>query len=153
MIYRLRLKRGVHTSAGNLILMDDKLSFDTHLIKDTAPPRYGEREADPSTSASGNQSAPPPYSLEQTCPPVGGKVPTEPFVTISQLKAHLGLLRAFKELKNRVTDLEANRDVRDKVPPLARELEPQQRWIWFLELALERYVLCNPPAYPVLAHF
>jgi hypothetical protein len=59
-------------------------------------------------------------------------------VTISQLKAHLRLLRGFKELKNRVTDLEANQDVRNKVPPLAQELEPQQRWTWFLELALER---------------
>ena len=130
--------------------MDGKLLFDTHPTKNAPPPRYGEYEAGPSTGASGNQSTPPPH-LEQICLPVGGKVPKEPFVTIPQLKAHLGLLKAFRELKNRVTYLEANQDVRDKVPLLAQELGPQQRWTWFLELALERYVLCNPTAYPVLA--
>jgi hypothetical protein len=41
-------------------------------------------------------------------------------------------------LRNRVTDLEANPEVRDKLPPLAQELEPPERWTWFLELALER---------------
>ena len=89
--------------------------------------------------------APPPYYLGVSFP-VGGKVPNNSFVTAPQLKAHLGLLRAFRELKNRVTDLEANQDVRDKLPSLAQELGPQDRWTWFLELALERCVLCNPRA-------
>ena len=75
--------------------------------------------------------------------PVGGKVPKESFVTVSQLKTHLGLLRAFRELKDRVVDLEANNDVRDKLPPMAQELGPQERWTWFLELALERSSLPN----------
>ena len=77
---------------------------------------------------------------------MGGKIPTHPFVSITQLKAHLGLLRAFRELKSRVTDLEANQDVRNKLPSLAQELEPQDRWTWFLELALERSVLRKPRA-------
>jgi len=112
-----------------------------------------ERDAGPSTSVLGNRSASPPYYLGEIRIPVGRRVPKKPFVSISQLKAHLGLLKAFRELKNRVTDLEANQDVRDKLPSLARMLEPQQRWIWFLELALERCILRNPSGYPVLADF
>jgi len=73
-------------------------------------------------------------------------IPKDPFVTVSQLKTHLGLLRAFKELKNRVTGLEAHRDTREKFPPLAQELEPQERWTRFLELAPERCTPCNPSA-------
>ena len=107
----------------------------THPTQNTAP----------HTSVLGNQSASPPYYLEQIRIPVGGRIPKKPFVAISQLKAHLGLLRGFRELKNRVTDLQANQGVRDKLPLLARELGPQQRWIWFLELALERCILRNPP--------
>lgn len=129
---------GIRPSDDNLIIMDGKLFFDTFLNKDTAPPQYTVREAGPSTSTSDGHSAPPPYYLEQIRFPVGGKVPEDPLVTAPQLKTHLGLLKAFRELKGRVTDLEANRDVRDKLPPLAQELGPQERWTWFLELALER---------------
>lgn len=121
--------------------MDGKLFFDTYLKKDTSPPRYNEHEAGPSTSTSDNHSAPPPYYFAQIRFPVGGVVPEEPFVTIPQLKAHLGLLRAFRELNNRITDLEASQDLRAKLPSLAQELRPQERWIWFLELALERFIL------------
>jgi len=121
--------------------MNGKLFFDTYL---RSPPRYTAHGAGPSTSASDDQPAPPPYYLEEVRFPVGGKVPKNSFVTVPQLKAHLGLLRAFRELKDRVTDLEANQDVRDKLPPLAQELGPEDRWTWFLELALERCVLRNP---------
>lgn len=127
--------------------MDGKLFFDTYVTKTAPPPQHGEHEARPSTSTSGGQFTLPPRYLERIRFPVGGKTPKGPFVTISQLKAHLGLLRAFRELKNRVTDLETNRDTRDKLSLLARELEPQQRWVWFLELALER---CIPVTLPTI---
>lgn len=122
--------------------MDGKLFFDT-LTKTAAPLQHREHEAGQFANTLGSQSTLPPRYLERTRFPVGGKTPKGPFATISQLKAHLGLLRAFRELKNRVTDLEANRDAHDKLPLLARELDPQQRWVWFLELALERCVLCD----------
>ena len=126
--------------------MDGRLPFDTRLTsKDTAPPQYNTHELG-HTSTSDDNSAPPPYHLEQIQLPVGGMVPKEPFVTVSQLKTHLGLLRAFKELKDRVTDLETHKDVRNKLPPLAQELGPQERRTWFLELALERRVLCHSSA-------
>ena len=132
--------------------MDGKLFFDT-LTKTAAPPQHSKHEAGPFASTPGSQPALPPRYLERIRFPVGGKSPKGPFVTTSQLKAHFGLLRAFGELKNQVTDLEANRDAHDKLPSLARELEPQQRWVWFLELALERCILCDPLGYPVLPDF
>ena len=123
--------------------MDRKRFFSTLVRRAIAPPQYtATHGADPSTNTSDDHSAPPPY-YEQFSIPVRGKVPKDPFVSISQLKTHLGLLRAAKELKTRVTDLEANQDVRDKLPSLARELGPEKRWNWFLELALERCALCN----------
>ena len=135
------------------MVMHGKLFFDTHPAKNARLARYREHGAGPSTSASDDHSSPPPYYLEQFRFPMGGKIPQGPFVTISQLKAHLGLLRAFRELENRVTDLEANRDVRDKLPPLGQKLGSQQRWVWFLELALERQVFCGSWSYPIFADF
>ena len=124
--------------------MDGKRPLTRYLSKSAASPRYIALESGPSTSTPDGDSAPPPLSLEQIRFPVGGKVPKDPLVTPSQLKTHLGLLRAFRELKDRVTDLEVSQDARDKLPPLAQELGPQERWTWFLELALERYVPRNP---------
>ena len=131
--------------------MDKTLFFDALLKKGTVPPRYTANGAGPSASAPDDDSAPPPYHLEQVRLPVGGKVPKDSFVAVTELKTHLGLLRAFRELKDRVTDLEANQDMRDKLPSQAQELGPQERWTWFLELALERSVLCDPYACPVFA--
>ena len=66
---------------------------------------------------------------------VGRAVTTAPFVTPSQLRTHLGLLRAFNELKFKVQE---NSDTSNAFPPLAKALDPEARWVWFLELALER---------------
>ena len=123
--------------------MAGKLSLDTFLSKGTTPPRYTTHGAGPSTSTTSDRSDPPPYHLEQVRIPVGGKVPEVSFVTASQLKTHLGLLRAFKKLKDRVTDVGGNQGVRDKLPQIAQELWLQERWTWFLELALERSVMCD----------
>ena len=117
--------------------------FDGLQSKETSPPQYTAHDAGPSKNGSGDSPAPPSYHLEQLRLPVGGRVPKDPFVSVSQLKIHLGLLRAFRELRDRVTNLEANQDARDKLPSLAQELEPQERWTWFLELALERYGPCT----------
>jgi len=138
---------------GNLVAMTGKLFSDTSPNKGAALPRYTSHGAGPSTSTSDNHPAPPPYHLEEVRFPIGGKVPKDSLVTPSQLKTHLGLLGAFRELKTRVTDLEANQDVQNKLPPLARDLGPQERWTWFSELALERCVLSDPCVRLVLLDF
>jgi hypothetical protein len=135
---------------GDPIAMDGKLFFDTYLSKDTAPPRYTTHEST-HTSVPDDNAAPPPLPSRTNPTSCRGEVPKQPFVTVSQLKTHLGLLRAFKQLKNRVTDLEAHEDARNKLPPLAQELGPQERWTWFLELALERCVPCHSLAGPIFA--
>jgi hypothetical protein len=80
----------------------------------------------------------PPEYISQSQFHVGRAITPVPFVTPSQLKIHLGLLRAFRELKLKVQE---NPDVANAFPPLAAALDPEARWVWFLELALERYAI------------
>ena len=80
----------------------------------------------------------PPEYISQSQFRVGKGVTLTPFVTPSQLKVHLGLLRAFRELKLKVQE---SADVANTFPPLAGVLDAEARWTWFLELALERYAI------------
>ncbi|KAH9832611.1 uncharacterized protein C8Q71DRAFT_879588, partial [Rhodofomes roseus] len=57
-----------------------------------------------------------------------------PLVDPEHLKAHLGLLGAFKELRQRV---ESCSD--DYLPQIAQFLDGPQRWAWFVGLAVERF--------------
>ena len=57
---------------------------------------------------------------------VGRGVTTMPFVTPSQLRTHLGLLRTFHELKFKVQE---DSDTINAFPPLARALDSEARWI------------------------
>lgn len=106
------------------------------IVKDPSPAAQSHLLETTSTT----ETAPPPYDppeyISQSQFRVGRGVTTAPFVTPSQLKLHLGLLRAFRELQLKVQD---NSDVSTTFPPLAGALDPEARWVWFLELALERY--------------
>jgi len=82
----------------------------------------------------------PPEYIAQSQFHVGKAVTLVPFVTPSQLKIHLRLLRAFRELKLKVQE---NLDIASAFPPLAGALDPEARWVWFLELALERCAVCR----------
>jgi len=77
----------------------------------------------------------PPEYISQSQFHVGKAVTLTPFVTPSQSKIHLGLLRAFRKLKFQVQE---GSDIASAFPPLAATLDAEARWIWFLELALER---------------
>ena len=121
----LTYKLGTRPSVGCLTVMDRNPFFDTFQDKGTAPRRHATHEAGLPMSTPDGRPPLPPYHLEQVRIPVGGKVPKDSLVTTSQLKTHLGLLKAFRELKDRVTDLEANQDVRNKLPSMAQELGPQ----------------------------
>lgn len=62
---------------------------------------------------------------------------TQPFVSVEELKAHLALLRAFKDLR---TLVEAGTDGR--LPQDIRDLEtPALRWARIVSLSVERYVV------------
>ena len=61
-------------------------------------------------------------------------------LTPEHIKAHLRLLRAFQALKWRVQNPDSYPEVASKIPPRARSLNQNDRWIWFLQLAVERSV-------------
>jgi hypothetical protein len=59
-------------------------------------------------------------------------------LTPEHIKAHLRLLRAFQALKWRVQNPDSYPEVASRIPPTAKSLNPNDRWIWFLQLAVER---------------
>ena len=61
-------------------------------------------------------------------------------VTLKDIVAQLRLLRAFRLFKQKVEDPYSDPDVRDIVPPVGRGLSAKERWLWFLEMAVERPV-------------
>ncbi|KIP02262.1 hypothetical protein PHLGIDRAFT_112238, partial [Phlebiopsis gigantea 11061_1 CR5-6] len=89
---------------------------------------------------------PPAYSESATAPndpivydaptswAVGAKTLARPLVRVGELKAHLALLRAFKALRTLVEDGQIA-----EWPDVVRLLDPSQRWIWFVGLAVDRF--------------
>ena len=65
-------------------------------------------------------------------------------LTPEHIKAHLRLLRAFQALKWRVENPDSYPEVASRIPPRARSLNANDRWIWFLQLAVERYAYLPP---------
>ncbi|QRW13177.1 ATP-dependent RNA helicase DOB1 [Ceratobasidium sp. AG-Ba] len=65
-----------------------------------------------------------------------GKLSTLPLVTIADIKAHLLLLGAFEQLKQKCEEADVV-DVQKKLPPLCTEA----KWPLFLERARERFYL------------
>lgn len=66
---------------------------------------------------------------------IGDKALKRSFVSISQIKAHLALLRAFKKLRTTVQESDAKSL---NLPPVVKELTEEKRWTWFVGLAVER---------------
>ncbi|TCD60359.1 hypothetical protein EIP91_010319 [Steccherinum ochraceum] len=79
--------------------------------------------------ASMTYSGPPSYRI-------GDHDLKHPFVSIPQIKAHLALLRAFKELRTTVQETDAKSL---NLPPVVSELTKDKRWTWFVGLAVERF--------------
>ena len=59
-------------------------------------------------------------------------------LTQEHIKAHMRLLRAFQALKWRVQDPDSYPGVASRIPSRARSLKADDRWAWFLQLAVER---------------
>jgi hypothetical protein len=66
--------------------------------------------------------------------PIGRKQVNAPLVDSEDLKGHLRLLGAFRDLRETIEKGEDGR-----LPEAARDLQTAQRWTWFLHLAVERY--------------
>lgn len=87
------------------------------------PPAYGAPEPEP--------PRPPAYTPPTTYA-VGHKTLTAPLVTPAGLITHLRLLGAFWALRQQVEAGDA------RFPAQAQEMEQEQRWGWFVALAVER---------------
>lgn len=61
---------------------------------------------------------------------------SRPFVDIRDLKAHLYLLRAFKNLRNAVEFLQGAPTKR--WPQEVLKMEPEKRWAWFVGIAVDK---------------
>lgn len=78
-------------------------------------------------------------SYEKTKFKIGSRRVSSPLVSIDQLKSHLRLLGMFTLVKEKVEALHLDPQFMDTIPPLAKNLSSEERWRWFLELAVERY--------------
>lgn len=72
----------------------------------------------------------------------------KPLVTVEQIRSHLRLLRAFKRFQEKVEDPYSDPGMENVLPPIARSVGAKGRWLWFLEMAVERCVYFSPiPAF------
>jgi len=136
-----------------MILKDKENIPDREHIDTTAsPPEYRDGTAGPSepnapsyeasganlsTANSGfsiSDAPPPDYALQSNFK-IGKDLTPKPLVSAAQLQLHLDLLRAFKELRTRVETGD------NGFPDVVQSLEPERRWLWFLELAAARFQL------------
>lgn len=100
----------------------------------TIPRRRETAETEKSvhgTPATGGGAAPA-YALQSDFK-IGHRVVPSPLVSTSQLQTHLNLLRAFRDLKDRVEQHPHG------LHQLAVSLDTEKRWVWFLQLAVERF--------------
>lgn len=93
------------------------------------PPAYSAQTA-PTTSEQ------PPAYQPPSAYTVGTQTLTSPLVQIQELKAHLCLLRAMKNLRTTVEDGKIS-----EWPDMVRMWTPPQRWAWFVGLAVDRYMI------------
>ena len=90
-------------------------------------------EPPPPSYASATENEKPPAYTAPSSYRIGGQMLTSPLVTVPQLKAHLSLLRAFKQLR---TVIDEGKDPR--LPEFTRSMDALPRWAWFVGLAVER---------------
>ena len=89
----------------------------------------------------------PPPPDDNTDFTIGSQRVSRPLVSTEQLKSHLRLLGMFALMKQKVEDPDSDPQVVERIPPLAKDLPPEWRWVWFLELAVERYVSDATPVF------
>ena len=87
-----------------------------------------------------SSSAPPPSYLDSNVFGSVTKRVKRPLVTFERLKTHLRLMRAFRLFRERVEDPYSDPALADVVPPVGKAIGAKGRWLWFLEMAVERFV-------------
>lgn len=108
------------------------------MVRTEQLPAYAAVDSNPSLLGS---RLPPSYA--DTTLTIGTRTVRRPLVSIGQLKSHLRLLGMFTLMKRKVENPDSDPQLAGVIPPLAKALSPNERWVWFLELAVERYVLAG----------
>lgn len=104
---------------------ETKFSMDTPAVPDTSPPPVYT-----ATSGYASNTSPPPSYYSK----IGKRTIGEPLVTVPELKAHLRLLKAFSDLKQRVENVPGT-----ELGLAASETDTALNWPLFVALAVERY--------------
>lgn len=103
-----------------------------------APPSYSTQaiSSGPAGSRSLPTDHPPAYQIPHTYK-IGAHIlsPETAVVNITELKAHLALLRAFKDLR---TNVEGKSPAELNLPVVVESFDEKKRWSWFVGLAVER---------------
>lgn len=66
---------------------------------------------------------------------IGSQRTPRPLVSIAQVKGHLRLLRMFHNLRVTVEECKDRR-----IPAFVAKMDRDSRWVWFVTLAIDRYV-------------
>lgn len=70
---------------------------------------------------------------------IGLQFNIKPLVTPEEIKGHLHLLELFQDLQETVENAHDRR-----LPEWSKQLSAEVRWAWFMNLAVERYVILLP---------
>jgi len=103
--------------------------MEAELFDSDPSPAYTAAFTSPPSSLYDNQS------IISSVPSVSANLNLTP----EHIKAHLRLLRAFQALKWRVQNPDSYPEVAFRIPLGARSLNANDRWVWFLQLAVERF--------------
>ncbi|KAI0791997.1 hypothetical protein C8Q75DRAFT_805043 [Abortiporus biennis] len=104
-------------------------------VPPSPPPAYREAGNEFKLPLANETPLPPTY-IAPSSYQIGLNILPKPLVSTEELKAHLALLRAFKLLRETVKERTA---FELGLPPAAHALEKDQRWAWFVGLAVERF--------------
>lgn len=83
----------------------------------------------------------PPSYLNLTTFSIGTKKIKKPLVMIEHIQSHLRLMRAFKLFQEKVEDPYSDPEGGSVLPPIGKSIGVKGRWLWFLEMAVERYLV------------
>lgn len=100
------------------------------MANSTSLPVYDAKETQIPTTDTKSE-APPAYVLQKNFQI--GTHSTPPLVTPNQLQTHLNLLKAFNDLRTKIEQ------GGEGLPSATASLDADKRWVWFLQLAVERY--------------
>lgn len=122
------------------------------LALDSSPPQvYDVKKLPPVFSDLSSSSSPPAYEAPTTYT-IGSNINVPRLVPIDYLRTHLRLLKAFRELRDKIERSVAGEDVDDtrivfegenatSVEAVVKKMDGTTKWTWIVGLAVERCIV------------